>query len=359
MKDLLANDVAVCGSESPSRVAALVLAAASALTVGVPLQAHAEDVLRASPLGPPGHLLNSEVLAGWAAAVGKATGGRVRVEILPRAVAPPPQLLGAIRDGAADVSIMSNGASATPLPLNGLVEFAGQTPSAERASVAYQHVVKRYPMLVDEFSGVEVLAVFTHGPGAMLLSEPGTAATGDLQAATLHAGGAGAAAAVRAVGAKVSMAPGPESKALLVERRVGGTITALETLDSFGLASNIKEIVLIPGGFYCAGFSLIANNARWAALAPDDRAAILGVSGEVLARSAGRAWDGADAEALRSAKAGGIAVVDAPAALVERVESASRAREQAWIGAVPPEARNALAAYRDELRGTASTVVGR
>ncbi len=358
MNDSRTSDAAVA-SAGPFRVAALILGVASVLSAAVPLAARAADVLRASPLGPPGHLLNSKVLAGWAEAVSQATGGRVKIEILPQAVAPPAQLLGAIRDGAADVSIMSNGASATPLPANGLVEFAGQTPSAERASVAYQHVVKRYPLLTEEFAGVEVLSVFTHGPGAMLLSESTPLATGALQATTLHAGSSGAAAAARAVGAKVVMAPGPGAKALLVERRANGTITALETLDGFGLASNVKEVVLMPGGFYCAGFSLIANSARWAALAPADRAAIAGVSGEVLARSAGRAWDTADNEALRSAKAGGIAVVDAPPSLVQRVESASLASEQTWAGTMPPDARNALAAYRDELGRTSSAAAAR
>lgn len=288
----------------------------------------------------------------WAEAVATATAGRVKVELLPQAASPPTAVLAAVREGRADVSILSNGASETPLPLNALVEFAGQTPSAERASVAYQHVLTRFPALVDEFDGVEVLAVFTHGPGALLLAERDRAASGDLRGTTLLAAGAGAADAVRALGAKVQLAPAPAAKALLVERKVDGSVTAVETLDSFGLQPSIAEVDLMPGGFYSAGFSVLINRKRWESLSAEDRAAIRSVSGERLARLAGRAWDEADAAALQRARAAGVPVVTAPDALLRRVQAASDARRQAWLdgfGVEAIDARNASTEYRDEL----------
>lgn len=328
--------------------------ALSLMSLSMGPAAFAQNILKASPLGPAAHLLNRTVLQGWAVAVASATCGRVQVEVMPQAVAPPAGVLAAVRDGRADVSIMSNGAGDPALPLNALVEFAAQTPSAERASVAYQHVLTRFPALADEFAGVEVLSVFAHGPGAMLLAEGGAAAKGHWVGTKLHASASGAAGAVRALGAGVELAPGPAARQLLGDGKVKGTITAMETLDSFGLAPGIREISRMTGGFYGAGFSLVVNRQRWLALAADDRAAIISVSGLHLARLAGRAWDDADDAALRNARSRGVALVDAPDATVQLVKDASDAREAQWIdamGVLSVAARNALAEYRNELMG--------
>ena len=333
-------------------LAAFVFAPTALLAQPAPQTQQATQILRASPLGPPGHLLNRQVLRGWADAVRAATAGRVEIQVLPDAVAPPPKVLAAVRDGRADVAILSTGASETPLPLNGLVEFAGQTPNAERASIAYQRIVTRYPALGDEFEGVELLSVFTHGPGALLLAMRGRTATGQLQGTTLHAGSSGAANAVVALGAKPVMAPGPAAKGLLAEGKVDGTVTVVETLDGFGLAPNIAEVDVMPGGLYSAGFALVVNQKRWESISADDREAIRKVSGEVLAAQAGRAWDAADAQALRGARERGVPVVQTPEALQQRVRAASAAREQIWadgMGVFALDAKNALAEYREEL----------
>jgi TRAP-type C4-dicarboxylate transport system substrate-binding protein len=79
--------------------------------------------LKASPFGPPDHLLNREILSGWIQDVERATAGRVKVMVLPKPASPPPAVLDAIAQGLADVSIVSNSASMRPLPLNNLVSF--------------------------------------------------------------------------------------------------------------------------------------------------------------------------------------------------------------------------------------------
>jgi TRAP-type C4-dicarboxylate transport system substrate-binding protein len=338
---------------------ALLRSVACLVVMALHVNAHAQEVLRASPLGPPSHLLNSKVLKGWADAVAEATSGRVRVEILSQAVAPPLAVLAAVRAGKADVSIMSNGASRTPLPLNALVEFAGQTPNAECASVAYQRVVTRYPALADEFAGVEVLSVFTHGPGVLLLASRDAITAAGLPDVRLHAGGAGAANAVRSLGAEPIVAPGPGAKPLLAEGKVEGTVTSAEAIDGFGLMRDIKQVVTMPGGFYSAGFSLIVNRARWATLSPEDRAAITRISGETLARMAGRAWDTADSLSLREGRARDMTITEVPKALEQRILASSEAREKAWAsaqGVLATDATNALAEYRDELNGPAAAV---
>lgn len=297
------------------------------------------------------------MLKGWAEAVDQATSGRVKVEILSQAVAPAPEVLDAIRAAKADVSVMSNGAHRTPLPLNALVEFAGQTSSAERSSVAYQHVFSRYPAMAEEFAGVEVLSVFTHGPGALLLSSRKTVDDTGLPKAELHAGSSGAADAVRALGANPTVAPGPGAKPLLAAGKVEGTVTSIEAIDGFGLAPQINQISMMRGGLYSAGFSLIFNKSRWDALKPEDRAAIMRISGESLARLAGRAWDAADTAAVDAARSRGVLISALPDAVEQRVRSDSSSRQKAWIsaqGILSIDAKNALDEYRSELNELAS-----
>lgn len=311
------------------------------------------QVLRASPFGPSGHLLNRQVLAGWAEAVQRATAGRVRVDVLPQPVASPAGIKAAVQRGDADVSIVSNGALPDAPALHALVEFAAQSPDAERASVAYQRIVARYPAMSDEFEPLVLLAVFTHGPGAVLLKQ--APAPGPLQLAqlSLHAGASGAAGAVRAMGAQPVMGAGPAARELMDQGRAAGTVTPLDSYLGFGLAPQVKSVLVMPGGFYNAGFALLANRERWQALPAADRAAIAGVSGEELARAAGRAWDEGDARARAALQSTGIALQQADAVLAAQLLAARPQQERAWIdrrGVLAADAENALAEYREELR---------
>ncbi len=336
-----------------TRYGALLIAVGTALAgLCVAAPTAAEEVLRASPFGPPGHLLNRQVLASWAESVARATQGRVRVEILPQSVAPAPAIKSAIQRGLADVSLMSNGALTDAPALNALVEFAGQTPDAERASVAYQRIVQRYPAMVEEFEPLVLLGVFTHGPGVLMLNQPAPDARG-MEKLTVHAGGAGAATAVRALGAQVLISPGPAARDLMEQGRAAGSMTPFDSYAGFDLARYVKAAVVMPGGFYNAGLSLVVNRERWDALPAADRAAIQGVSGEVLARAAGRAWDEGDARSRQRMQAEGVAVSGVDAGLSARLLAARTQQERAWIerrGVLAADAENALAEYREELR---------
>lgn len=313
----------------------------------------AQAVLQAAPLGPPDHLLNKVILSGWMRAVEHVTEGRVKVSMRPQA-GPPDGVLDAVRDGSVDVSLMSNSVSSRPLPLNGgLVSFpTGKSQSAESTSVAYQRVVNRFPALQDEFDGVQLLGVFTHGPGGLLMKgRPPSDAT-QLQGRRLHAGGASAAAAAASIGAVPVMGPGPAAAALFTKGEIDGTVTPLDSYVGFRLHGLVNGAVTVAGGFYNTGFSLLVNPAKWNALAEPDRAAILSVSGESLARLAGQAWDDGDRRALEAMRSDGVSVSAAGRKWVDLLQAQSGAREAAWIESVGLnrfDAANALADYRDEL----------
>lgn len=330
----------------------LLAAMAVSCAMALPAASWSQTILKASPFGPPNHLLTKKILLGWAESVSLATEGRVRVELLPAAVAPPPAILNAVSSGAADVSLMSNGALTRKLPLNALVEFAGQTPSSEKASLAYQGIVQKYPALAGEFGDVQVLGVFTHGPGVLLLSRSGVAGQDDFSKLTINAGGAGGRAVAMDLGAKPVMSAHPPKPEVLAEGQADATVTTIDSYGSFNLAEAVKGVVTLPGGFYTAGFSMVANNAKWKSLEARDQAAIMKVSGPVLARLAGQAWDQGDAEATARIRSANVPVSELSPAQTARMAAAGEQRKKAWLdslGSNAKDAEAALAEYRAEV----------
>ena len=137
------------------------LAAASAS-----FPAHAQTTLTYSSWVPPTHHL-SLWQANWAAQVEKATGGRVRFQGLPKAPAAPPGTFDAVRDDLVDLSFVT--ASYTPArhPLPLMAELPGAGATAEINSIAFSRIHWKYFQPANEYKGVKLLGVFTHGPGQM------------------------------------------------------------------------------------------------------------------------------------------------------------------------------------------------
>ena len=103
----------------------------------------------------------------WAANVEKATNGRVKFQMLPKHPSAPPGTFDAVRDGLVDVSFVT--ASYTPArhPLPLLAELPGAGATAEINSVAFSRIHWKYLQAANEYKGVKLLGVFTHGPGQM------------------------------------------------------------------------------------------------------------------------------------------------------------------------------------------------
>ena len=135
-------------------------ALAFATFLGWPSAAHCQTTtLTMSSWVPPSHLLTRDVLTVWAQNVEKATNGRVKFQMLPKAPAAAPGTFDAVRDGLVDVSYVT--ASYTParhvLPL--LPELPGAGATAEINSVAYSRIHWKYLHQVGEISQVKVYQI--------------------------------------------------------------------------------------------------------------------------------------------------------------------------------------------------------
>jgi TRAP-type transport system periplasmic protein len=333
------------------------VAIAAMLAVGVDAPpALAQTTLTMSSWVSPQHHLTATVLQGWAAEVEKATNGRVKFTMLPKHPSAPPGTFDAVREGLVDLSYVT--ASYTParhiLPLMPELPGAGETSLVN--SVAYSRIHWKYFHKVGEYKGVKLLGVFTHGPGQMFTKKP-VNGIGDVQGLKIRTGGGVAEAVAKALGASAFVKPAPESYELLKSGVADGVFFPMESIVSFKLETVLEQATLFPGGMYSSAFGFFMNEDKWNKLPRADQEAIEKISGEHIARLAGKSWDEADARGLEALKKSGVKIVNASAELAAEVKKRSAPIVEDWIkqaSAKGVDAARILAEFREELKKVAA-----
>ena len=236
-----------------------------------------------------------------------------------------------MRDGLVDVSYVT--ASYTPArhPLPLLAELPGAGATAEINSVAFSRIHWKYLQAANEYKGVKLLGVFTHGPGQMFLAKKPVTSVADLAGMKIRSGGGISEASAKALGASPLVKPAPESYEILSSGIADGTFFPSESIKSFNLDKVVKYATFFPGGFYSSSFGFFMNQEKWDKLSKQDQDAIMSVSGEALARLAGKAWDAADKVGIDTMKAAGVQITDASPALVADVRRLTAPLAQEWI----------------------------
>ena len=301
-------------------------------------------------VGPTHHLTIWQT--NWTKEVEKATNGRVKFQMLPKHPSAPPGTFDAVRDGLMDLSYVT--ASYTPARhvLPTMAELPGMGDTSEVNSVAYSRIHWKYFDQVDEYKGVKLLGVFTHGPG-QIFTKKAVKGIADLQGLKIRTGGGVAEAVGNAIGAVAFVKPAPESFELLKSGVADGTFFPLESIISFKLGSVIKYATLFPGGFYSSSFGFFMNEDKWNKLSKQDQDAITSVSGEPLAVLAGKAWDATDAAALEEMKRVGIQITPASPELVKGAQERAKAIDDKWVKnatAKGIDGAKVLAEFREELK---------
>ena len=318
--------------------------------------ASAQTVLTASSWVPPGHMMHREVMLPWAAAVEKATQGRVRVNILPKGVASPGGHFDAIRDGLADVSFSIHGYIPGRFALTKLTELPFLSDSAEPLSVAYWRMHEKYLAAAGEHKGLKVLALFAHGPGQIYNNKRAIASAADLQGIKFRVGGGMVNDVGTLIGANVTLKPAPESYELMLAGVVDGVFFPSESVDAFKLTNLVKHATLFPGGLYNTSFVFFMNEAGFNKLPKADQDAIMSVSGEGFSRAVGRAWDQRDREANAALAKSNVATITASPAFVDDLKKKTASLEGAWIkdaNAKGIDGARVLTEFKEEIRKAA------
>ncbi len=329
----------------PLAVAGLAFAATTA--------AQAQAVLTVSTWLPPTHIL-SETQKEWCAELEKKAAGKVRCNILPRAVAAPPGTFDAVRNGVADLSYTVQGYTPGRFVTTQIAEVPFLGNSSETVSVAFQRAYNKYPAIAAEHQGVKVIAVFTHGPGIVFNTKRPIATTGDLSGLKFRVGGGMVNEIAKSLDMNVTLKPAPESYELLSTGVMDGTLFPAESVESFKIDKVIKYGTSFPGGLYNTAFVFLMNQAAFDKLPADVKKAVDELSGEYAARMFGRGWDKVDRRGMAFMQAAGVQFTMADAAFVKAVQGKTVAVEEKWIASAEAkglkDAKKVLAEFRAEIK---------
>ena len=314
----------------------------------------AQTVLTVSTWLPPTHSL-SVAQKEWCDLLEKNTTGKMKCNILPRGVAPPPGTLDAVKNGLADVSYTVHGYTPSRFVLTQMAELPLLGDKAEPLSVAFDRVAAKHPEFNAEHvkQGVKPLAYFTHGPGIVFNTKRPITKVEDLGGLKFRVGGGMVNEIAKTLGMNVTLKPAPDSYELLSSGVMDGTLFPAESIDSFKIDKIIKHATVFPGGLYNTSFVFIMNPAKYDKLTADEKRAIDAISGETAARMFGKGWDVVDAKAMENMRKNGVGIVKAGPALVSEVTIRINKLERDWALAAETKAglknaAGALAEFRAE-----------
>lgn len=319
--------------------------------------ANAQIVLNVNAWVPPAHLLVADITMPFCKDMEDATQGRVKCNLLPKAVVAPPQTYDAVRDGLADISFSANGYTPGRFVTTDVAEFPFLGDTSESISVAYSRIYERMLAKYNEYKGLHVIGVFTHGPGQIFNTKRAVTSLKDLEGLKIRVGGSLVNDIAAAVGSVPMLKPAPESYELLSQGVADGVFFPKEAAYSFKLVPLIKHATFVPGGLYNVTFGLVMNEAKWKQISDADKAAINKLSGEALARRAGKAWDKHDQIGEKAMRDAGIPIVVASPQFVADIKARTSGLEKAWADKAKAKLNDfdgsaTLAALRAEIAKT-------
>jgi TRAP-type C4-dicarboxylate transport system substrate-binding protein len=178
----------------------------------------------------------------------------------------------------------------------------------------------------------------------------------DIAGMKIRSGGGISEASAKALGASPLVKPAPESYEILASGVADGTFFPTESIRSFNLDKVVKHATIFPGGFYSSAFGFFMNEEKWNKLSKQDQDAINSVSGEALARLAGKAWDAADKGGMEALKAAGVNIQQASPAFIAEVRTRTEPLANSWVQAANAkglDGAKVLAEFREELKRVA------
>ena len=283
---------------------------------------------------PAGNPQNAIVWPTWAKWVEEATEGRVTVK-MEYDLGHPKTLFQLVEDGVVDAGFSYHGYVPGRFRLPQIVEQPGLGANAEAASVGLWRVYSKYFADAGEFEGLELLGMFTHGPGYIHTIEP-ISSLDDMKGKKIRIGGGVQSELGEAMGITPVAAPAPKVYEMLQQGVVDGVFMPMAEQKVLRLNEVAKNVTMVPGGMYLGSFSMFINPDFLADLDEQDREAIMSVSGEKLSALAGKAWDGSDAEGYETAKAEGVNLLELTEddAITQSFRAMTSDMGDAWIESV-------------------------
>lgn len=312
------------------------LLAASALAVGLvgaAGSAGAQDVtLKLHQLLPLRAAIPAQFLTPWIEKVEKESGGKLKVEHYPsmQLGGKPPELIQQATDGVVDMVWTVLGYTPGRFPRAEAFELPFMVANAEQTSVAFQQYAEK--QMANDFPGLKVIAVHTHGPGLIHSKSPVNKLE-DLKGMKLRGPTRVITGMLEQLGAVAIGMPVPAVPEAVSKGVIDGAVIPWEVTLPLKMTELVGNHTGFSGdrGLYTATFVFAMNKASYDNLPADVKKVIDDNSGVMAAAWAGRAMDNVDKIGLKKAMDAGKNVITLDAAETQRWKDASAPVVANWI----------------------------
>ncbi|MEI8611739.1 TRAP transporter substrate-binding protein [Enterovibrio sp. Hal110] len=317
----------------------------------LPMSAMANVELKIATWLSPAAAMNKTVLPTWGKWIEEATDGRVKISLV-YDLGSPNSLIDLVEDGAVDGAWTYHGYFPGQFKLTSLAELPNHHAGAEAVSVAHWRIHQKYLASAGEHEGVELVGVFTHGPGQIHMREP-LPNLEAIKGKKIRVGGGIQSAIGERLGVTGVAAPANKIYEMLTQGVVDGVFNPMFTKTALKLHEVAPYTLKLPHGMYLGSFGIFLNEDVLSELSERDRKAILAVSGEKLSAMAAKAWEAADDQAERVARENGNQIVEASNQDLAYFTAITQDLDSTWITSVSDrdvDAEAALKAFRETAK---------
>ena len=295
------------------------IAGAALASLGLGTTAQAQTTLTLSSWVPPTHFVSKDILQPWMAEVEKVTEGRVKINMLPKAVGSPPQHWELARKGVADITWGNFTYEPERFKSMWFVELPMMGSNCEASSVALWRTHSQFLASNDAFKGVQMLGVGLLGGGQFHHPSKVIDTPDDLKGQKVRMGGPIQKRLLEELGAIPVEGPGTKAYELLQGGVIDASLHPIESVVNFRLDGTLKNHTIIPGGLYDASFFVVMNERKFKGLSAADQQAVMKVSGEMLSRRWGQEFDKQDKAAQAKLRADGHKFAEPNKTLLDNV----------------------------------------
>lgn len=273
----------------------------------------AADMYQATNWMAPSHILNGVAYGPFVQEIAKATSDRVNFEVYSSgSLVPAPTTLQAIGDGVAQLGIVAASYTPSELPLSGVInDLAFLAKDDYAAAFALTEIGVLNPQMVAEYSKHN--AVFLGGYSTPIynffcmkpISDPAS-----VKGLKIRTAGTAQNEWIAFLGATPVAVPMTDVYTGLERGSLDCTLSDPTNLEfGYKFWEIVKYVNRLPQGS-SLGATYVMNKEFWAGLSPEDRRAILDLTGMALARAQVAYHQGVDS-ALKGSAERGIVIEDA------------------------------------------------
>ncbi|EAQ63937.1 TRAP-type C4-dicarboxylate transport system, periplasmic component [Marinomonas sp. MED121] len=288
--------------------------------------------LKVNCFWPAQHLVCQEVLPNWLKQVEEASKGRVSGKVLATSAASPEEQVQAVEAGIVDVAVQFNGfiPEHTTGALVAMTPFVASNDARAMSAALWQTNRTFFP---DELNQIHLLSQWVISP-AELYSQTDTPinSMAELTSRTLWSLPGVLENLMNKIGAQVIAIP-PVKSSEVISTGVVNAHIGLDPSDvsAFKLFPYTKSMTRFTNNVYASGFSLVMNKDVWQSLPPEDKKAIMSVSGEHFSQLASGYWQEASEAALKEFSNEGGKIVTAKPDFEAQLKQASKYMTEDWI----------------------------